>query len=134
MYDLTTCVFFRYWFLHTSWRVRKIVLYVLKNLSRWNINLNLMWLWLGSKTLVTAGSTWLSFKNEWIVFSCVLLVLAGNCCNDGTVCYVFHLAAMYQVLYIIRTMDAHAVHRLINDTLHVATNVTMNSFSELVDN
>lgn len=93
-----------------------------------------MWIWLGSKTLVTAGSTWPSFKNEWIVFSCVLLVLGGNCCNDGTVCYVFHLAAMYQVLYIIRTMDAHAVHRLINDTLRVANNVTMNSFSELVDN
>lgn len=44
------------------------------------------------------------------------------------------LAAMYQVLDTIRTMDTHAVHTLMDDTLRVANNVTMNSFSELVDN
>lgn len=35
---------------------------------------------------------------------------------------------MYQVLDTIRTMGAHAVHRLIDDTLRVANIETMNSF------
>lgn len=41
---------------------------------------------------------------------------------------------MFQVLNTIKTIDDHAVHRLIDDALRVANNVTMNSFSELVDN
>lgn len=48
-----------------------------------------MWIWLGLKILVIVGFIWFLFKNEWIVFFCVLLVLGGNCCNDGIVCYVF---------------------------------------------
>lgn len=47
--------------------------------------------------------------------------------------YLF-LAAMCQVLNTIKTIDDHAVHRLIDDALRVANNVTMNSFSEIVDN
>lgn len=35
---------------------------------------------------------------------------------------------MYQVLDTIRTMGAHAVHRLIDDTLRVANIETMHSF------